>query len=192
MSDDDEQSLRGAVLLRQRAVADGNEGPEVVVDALVQLGEWLRGAERSREAVTTLGEARRIARAEVGASRASPAKQLAVLVEVDLVLADAQRESDDAQACLRTLAEAERAIAKHPALPIREWWSNEVTRIREAAQRPAARRADAEPMPAERFRHARFGEGVLVRREVSGLRLRFEDGSERVLREDRVSRIDPA
>lgn len=40
----------------------------------------------------------------------------------------------------------------------------------------------------EHYKHPKFGVGVLLRREVSGLRIRFESG-ERVIAVGRVERI---
>ncbi len=49
-----------------------------------------------------------------------------------------------------------------------------------AKPKPAAAKS-----PEVRYRHPKFGEGVLVRRETSGLRVRFADG-ERVIVQDRL------
>jgi hypothetical protein len=60
---------------------------------------------------------------------------------------------------------------------------------RELALVPPPEATTAAPEPPARWRHPKFGVGELVERTPSGLRLRFADGSVRVLAEDRVEQV---
>jgi hypothetical protein len=183
---EDERALRADVDDARQRVEAGNEGQGVIVHALRELGHWLGHAERAREAAGVLSEAREIAKGEVRASRANPHKQLALLMETDLALAEAQ--VSDRSACLRTLREATATLAKmRPDADEQRRVETTIARLRAMAER------DEPSAPVtktyERFRHERFGEGTLLAREASGLRIRFDDGIERLLKADRVSPI---
>jgi len=186
---EDERALRADVDDARRRVEAGNEGQGVVVHALRELGHWLGRAERTREQAVVLSEARQIAKAEVRDSRGNSRKYLALLLETDLELAEAQ--VDDRSARLRTLREAAATLAKiRPDEAEQRRVETTIARLRAEAERePTSQPVAKTP---ERFRHERFGEGTLVGREASGLRIRFDDGIERLLKADRVVAVGAA
>ena len=91
------------------------------------------------------------------------------------MLAHVARGGRDALAKMRPDADEQRRVTKT------------IERVRAMAERE--RNSAPVTKASERFRHERFGEGTLVAREASGLRIRFEDGIERLLKADRVSSV---
>lgn len=62
--------------------------------------------------------------------------------------------------------------------------------LEEAADEPEERWALADSGEPRRFRHPKLGVGTLVREEPKGLRLRFEDGAERLILASFLTEID--
>lgn len=62
--------------------------------------------------------------------------------------------------------------------------------LEEAADEPEERWAAADSGPPRRFRHPKLGVGTLIREEPKGLRLRFEDGAERLILASFLTEID--
>lgn len=62
--------------------------------------------------------------------------------------------------------------------------------LEEAADEPEERWAPADGGKPRRFRHAKLGVGTLLREEPKGLRLRFEDGAERLILPSFLTEID--